>query len=411
MAQNALERLSDFPYMMNWRGTWLATEQYIKNDVVISPLNTAAYILLETSLLDGSDPSSSSSWAELAPSATGITQLSGGVGITVTDPTGPITTITNDGVLSLISGANISVDNTDPQNPKINSTALSGVSAGLGISVSGHSFSPTITNTGVRTLAVVAPGLSTSGDPNNPSIATSAVLSITQGNGILVTGGQTPTITNNGVISITAGPGINVNNTDPRNPIITNLGIVSLAGGVNIVITGTTTNPIVSARVPVVTVVSVANNVIPLPPQPTPPTLLSQILIAPSITDIFYDFIFSGPPDANGIFFLDLTCINFFLSAATPVPTGEKITVYIIDNTTTPSTPILFPIGEIIMDSTPNAYPFQIRPSMYPFNITALRATGFRSPDGVGFLNQTTAVLEINTWSDIYATYYPQGIL
>ena len=83
-----LERLAEFPNMMNWRGTWLVTEQYLKNDVVVSPSNGSSYILTETSLLNGTDPSINAEWAELAPAATGVTQINAGAGITVTNPTG-----------------------------------------------------------------------------------------------------------------------------------------------------------------------------------------------------------------------------------------------------------------------------------------------------------------------------------
>jgi hypothetical protein len=409
-AQNALERLADFPNMMNWRGTWLSTEQYIQNDVVISPATISAYILLDTTLLSGTDPSTNAAWTELAPSATGIFEISQGIGITVTDTVGPITTITNDGVLSVIAGANISVDNTDPQNPVISSTALTQVTAGNGITIGGLSFSPTITNIGVRTLAV-GPGLTTSGDPNNPSISTSAVLSIAQGNGILVTGGQTATVTNDGIVSIDSGTGISVNNTDPRNPIISNLGILTLTEGPSIEITGTASNPIISAKVPEVTLVADVNSVAPQPPQPTPPSTLCQISIAGGSPNIFKEYINDGSPDTTGIFLLDLTSINLFLSAATPVVAGDKITVVLIDDVTTSPTPIVFTIGEILMNSSSNSYPFQIRPSQYSFNVTTLRATGFRNPTSIGFLNDTAAAtLEVNSWGDIYATYYPLGL-
>lgn len=408
-AQNALERLADFPNMMNWRGTWLSTEQYIQNDVVISPLTVSAYILLDTTFLSGTDPSTNTAWTELAPSATGIFQITQGIGITVTDSVGPITQITNDGVLSVIAGANISVDNTDPQNPVISSTALTGVTAGNGISIGGLSFAPTITNTGVRTLAV-GPGLFISDDKNNPSIGTIAVLSITQGNGILVTGGQVATVTNDGVTSIVAGAGINVNNTDPRNPIISNLGILTLTEGPNISITGTATNPIVSAKVPEITQVSQASDITPIAPQPTPVGALCKIAISGVATDIFRDYINNGPPDATGIFLLDLTSFNLFLSASTPVAPNEKITVVLIDDVTTAPTPILFALNDIVMNSTANSYPFQIRPSQTLFNITTLRTTGFRNPTSIGFVNDTTATIQVNSWGDIYATYYPLGI-
>lgn len=406
-----LERLAEFPNMMNWRGTWLVTEQYLKNDVVVSPSNGSSYILTETSLLNGTDPSINAEWAELAPAATGVTQINAGAGITVTNPTGPIVSVANNGVISLIQGTNIAINNTDPNNPVINSTALSGVSQGLGIGISGLSFSPTITNTGVRTLAV-GTGLVSNLDPNNPSIGTTAVLTISQGNGILVTGGQTATITNDGVISVgSSGIGISVDNTDPRNPIVTNTGVVSVIAGSNITVS-VGSNPVLSALVPQITLVNgtVAG---PLPlTWPVSPSQIGSFVLDVTQTDIFFTYIKNGAPDVNGTFLLDLSSINIFATGSTPVAAGDKITLLIRDDITTAPTDISVQIGEIIMNSVSNSYPFQIRPSQYAINVANVRSTGFREPIYLDFFNATTnSILEINSWGSYYATYYPNGLV
>lgn len=415
-AQNPLLRLAEFPFMMNWRGTWSVTEQYLQNDVAISPINGSSYVLADTSVLSGLDPSLSTAWIELAPAATGLNQINQGAGITVVNPAGPITTVSNAGVITIQQGANITVDNTDPQNPVIASTALSGVSAGAGIGVSGLSFSPTITNTGVRTIAVGA-GLVSNNDPNNPAISATGVLSIAAGNGILVTPpppSQVLTITNNGVRTVSGTVGLTVNNTDPNNPVLTNTGVLSVAAGSNVLITGTAINPIISANVPKV---SFINTLITASGFPVAPAGLGQLPLSISgNTGIFVSYIANpGPPDPTGIFTINLASINLFLSAVSNVASGEKVSISLIDNVTTAPTPIVYPLGDCICyfptPPTVNTYPFQIRPGVFAFNVTALRATGFRVPSAIGFLNSTGATLEINTWdTGLFPTYYPAGV-
>jgi hypothetical protein len=412
MSSNPLERLAEFPNMMNWRGTWLLSEQYLKNDVVVSPLNGSSYILIETSILNGADPSVNPEWDELAPAATGISQISAGAGITVTNPLGPIVTVINDGVITLINGNGISIDNTDPQNPVISSTALTGVTPGLGIGISGLATNPTITNTGVRTLAVGA-GLTSNLDPNNPSIGTTAVLSISQGNGISVTGGQTCTITNTGVVTVnSSGVGITVDNTNPQQPVLTNTGVLSIIAGDNISVS-VGVNPIVSALVSQLTQISIT----PAAIDPVGPAGVISFILFPIPASIFDSYILSGAPDPFGTFMIDLTAINMFMSAGTDVVAGDKVSIYLTDNVTTAPVDINFLIGEITMNDTstpPVAYPFQVRPSFYAVDVAALRATGFRVPVLIDFSDDTSAAnIEITSWSNLLTNtvYYPNGVV
>jgi hypothetical protein len=98
---NPLERLASLPNAMNWRGAWAATEQYYLNDVVVSPVNLASYILNgKTALLNGGDPTTNPDWIELSATATGVLQVNAGFGIGL-DPlsTPTIPTIDNHGVV------------------------------------------------------------------------------------------------------------------------------------------------------------------------------------------------------------------------------------------------------------------------------------------------------------------------
>lgn len=280
-----LEQLYAYPTMMKWRGTWVDTEQYLKNDVVISPLNTSSYILAnETASLVPTDPSLDPNWDELSPATTGVTSVNAGAGISVTDAAGPNVTISNDGVITLTEGANIKVDNTDPQNPIVNAT------------------------TPILTTATLAQAISPLNFPTAPNDAGSFIFGVA----------------------------------------------------------------------------------IP--------------------TNVFFSYFLTGAPEPTGIFNVDLTGINLFLNGSGAVTAGDKVDVLLIDSSTQP-TPIVVNIGSIVINPTGNVYPFQVRPSTYVIDITAVRATGFRIPNQFAFLNSTaTATLEANSWGDIPATYYPEGL-
>jgi len=279
-----LELLLEYPTMMKWRGTWVDTEQYLKNDVVISPINSASYILANvTTSLHNVDPSLDPNWEELAPSVVGVTSVNPGAGIDVRDPTGPNVTVINTGVITVIQGANISVNNTNPQAPVISAT--------------------------------------------------------------------TPSLT-------------------------------TISSGAN----------------------TVSLN---FPAAPSDAGVLLLISIPTSLFSVYLTF---GAPEPTGIFNLDLTGINLFLNASTAVAAGDKVEVLMLDSTTS-STPIVVNIGAIEINPTNNIYPFQVRPSTYSFNVTTVRATGFRILNQFVFLNNTSgAVLEMNSWGDFTATYYPNGV-
>ena len=163
--ENPLKRLLTIPTVMNWRGGFDPTEQYFLNDVAVSPLTTASYILTgRTALLGGADPSLNPDWIELSNPTTGVASVSAGTGINLTG-TGT--------------------------NPIINNSGVLTTTAGLGISITGTA-NPIITNDGIRTITAGS-GISVSAG-NNPSIGNTGILSITAGTGLASTGGQNPTL-------------------------------------------------------------------------------------------------------------------------------------------------------------------------------------------------------------------------
>lgn len=103
------------------------------------------------------------------------------------------------GVQSVRAGTNVTVDNTDPENPVVSSAAsgVTSVVAGTAIAIDNTDPAhPVVSNAGVRTL-----------------VAGSAI-------GVDTTDPRNPIINNNGIRTIVAGTNVTVDTTDPRNPIV-----------------------------------------------------------------------------------------------------------------------------------------------------------------------------------------------
>ena len=162
--ENQLSRLTVLPNIMNWRGGWSVSEQYYLNDVVISPNDGYSYILTVTALQGGVDPSINlADWTEIAPATAG----------------GNITAIV--GV-----SPGISIDNTNPQIPVVNNTGVLKATAGIGlINVGTTANDPEFDNTGVLLLAVApASGLTQTGTSANPILTNTGILTLVASNGV-----------------------------------------------------------------------------------------------------------------------------------------------------------------------------------------------------------------------------------
>lgn len=186
-----------------------------------------------TKIIAGSNVSISpiSGTGEVTISAAGgggggsITTIQGGDGIDVSSPTGPVTTITNKGVLSVTGGDNVTIKGT-PTNPIINAVGtLNSLKNGKGINITGGTGpEATITNTGVVGLVAGA----------NVTIqetgAGTGVFNISASGG---GGGAVASVTGN-------GPGINVTPTTGA-VVVQNTGVTSLTGTANnITVSGST---------------------------------------------------------------------------------------------------------------------------------------------------------------------------
>jgi hypothetical protein len=160
--ENQLSRLNILPNALNWRGGWSVSDQYYRNDVVISPNDGYGYILTVTSLQGGVDPAGNlADWIGIAPATGG-------------------------GINSIVAGAGISIDNTNPQIPVVNNTGVLTAVAGLGLTNIGSSTEPEFDNNGVLSLAVApASGLALSGTLENPILSSTGLFTLLASNGIV----------------------------------------------------------------------------------------------------------------------------------------------------------------------------------------------------------------------------------
>lgn len=120
---------------------------------------------------------------------------------------------------------------------------MTGVNAGVGISLSGPTTNPTITNTGVTSINA-GTAITLSGPTSTPTVTGPT---LNAGAGISVTGPSTnPTVTNTGILAVAAGTGIGVS-TVGGTTTVSNTGVTGINAGTNITITGPSTNPTITA--------------------------------------------------------------------------------------------------------------------------------------------------------------------
>ena len=414
---NPLERLGVNPNGMNWRGLWSATDQYYLNDVAVSPMNNASYILNgKTALLDGGDPSMNPDWIELSATTTGVASVNAGVGIAMTG-TGTNPIVNNAGVITITAG--IGLQNTGTAtNPILNNVGVVSAVAGAGIQITGTT-NPVITNTGIRTITGGA-GLSVSAG-NNPSIVNTGLISAVAGTGISVSAGQTPTIANTGVISLGVGSGI-ANTGTATNPVVENTGILTITAGTGIASTGGQ-NPTLSATIfPRLSRVVVLNTGIfganPMDSVALTPANISIAQVSTAGTKLGNDLL-NGVPDPNGTWLVDFSALKFINIAGQFSPPAS-ITITLVD--TTMATSYLLSNAEggsiLALAQAPangsgiggaNAQPFGF--GKVAFNITALRGSGLREINEIHFTNNTTGVWWITTNPNVlFAEYYPLGL-
>lgn len=409
--QNPFERLQILPTTMNWRGTWLINDTYFRNDVVISPINGASYLLAnQTSVRGGADPSANAEYIELSPLSTGVMGINQGAGILVTGPANN-PTISNNGVQTVDGdGVTINVDNTDPNNPVISSNSITILQQGAGIIIDNiNPQVPVITNNGVRQILAGDATVTVSNPTGIVSLSANGLLSITQGAGIGVTAGQNPQISNTGVISLTPGQGINV--TPGQNPTISNTGVLSVAASDNSIVVDNTDpqNPVIRTTTPVLTRCFFIN-IIAQTNAPVGPN--SSFIIGtdvPPPPNIFSDYVANGAPDPTGIFMIDFTPMLFYFFGGGAVVQNVFYVAFhdSLNNHEYVSSTVLNTSYLVVNQG----FPITASPGMLYFNVADARATGLRVISSVRIYNNTNGNMAIqNLPTLINGTYYPLGL-
>lgn len=407
------QRLAALPQTMNWRGVWSITENYLLNDVVEDTTNNSTYILTGIiSIVGGQNPALSPDWSELSGTAVGIAGVTAGPGISIdnTNPAQP--QISNTGVLQIQGGVGVVVDNTDPQNPIIDSTAVQQLAPGPGISInSANPLVPIIANTGVRQI-IVSPGtgLLSTGGPT-PTLVNTGVLSVGGGVGIQTTQlGGVVEITNIGVGTLTPGPGISL--TGPTtSPTIANTGVLSIASGDSSITVDNTDpqNPIISGNTNTITQAFASTAFTgSLVVGPTTGGVFSFV---PTVGSLFANYFLNGPPEATGIFMLDLTSFSFNLTGVAPgelIGSGNTLELAIVDSAGHAYVSPIYLNTIFIPIGTP--LPLSGNFGQFYIDITAARAAGVTAPTGIRVINNTIATLALSTYGNGYAQYFPLGL-
>jgi uncharacterized protein YjeT (DUF2065 family) len=367
---------------MNWRGLWTNTTQFYQNDVVLSPITTAPYLLTRLALLGGLDPSLvPANWTELAPATGGITGLTAGNGISITG-TPTIPQLNNTGVLQVVAGTGITNVGTASQ-PELRNTGLISLNVGTGLASSGGQ-TPTLTNTGVLSITTTA------------------------GSGITITGSSNaPTVVNSGILAVNAGAGITIAPVPSANqPTIANTGVISITAGSGIIISGPPQTPTISSSAiaadPVATTIPLSSIFVPIPAGATGTNVLSL-----SPTSLLAQHLASGSPDPNGTWILDLT--SFVFLNIIPAGGTQTITTGVEDNTTVGG-PYTY-TGVVGTGTTfLNTPPCYVSLNKFFLNVADARTAGLRDLNLFLVSNDTGGDL-LNTGAGVItATYYPNGV-
>ncbi len=420
--RNPLERLAVLPNMMSWRGEWNIDDEYYQNNVVTDPINTGSYIYTGFSAaIRGGDPPSQvigpSIWTAFGSTvAAGVQLLKEGEGILI-DGSDTIPTVSNTGVLTVSTdgglqnigtnqfpvltlgnalsqvqgGLGITIDNTNPNQPKIDNSGVLNIFPGAGISVTGQN-DLTVANTGVVSISV-APG---------------TALTITNP-------GQNPTINNTGLASITPdNVGIELEPGRPANePQLNNTGVISIRPN-NIIVTGSGNN-ILSMFNPVKSLVFNAQNLVMTPPfmgggAPTDATIpITQTL------GTFWESVWNnGPPFGlpSGTFLMNFSLK--FRSYMPPTSGGTSaitLSIWLQDNTNG-----LVEIGPFQFFSGIGTYNFPLRTFVVTdIAVNVSQNLGFRRLTGLRLQitrigGPVFAALTLDSSGPCYATWFNQGL-
>lgn len=407
--QNPYERLQVLPTTMNWRGLWLVTQTYFKNDIVVSPANGASYVLAnQTAVNGGADPSVNPEYVELSPLSTGIIGITQGTAIGISGPPNN-PTITNNGVRTVDGdGVTVVVDNTDPNNPVISSNSITVLQPGSGISIdNANPQIPVVSNTGVRQILAADSSVNVSNPTGIVTISANGLIGVTPGLGISVTGSaQNPVIANSGVASLVVSTGLS--STGGVNPTIANTGVLSVTpADSSIIAGGTAQNVTLRTSAPVLTAAFSADSTGVLPANP-------GLAIGISVTtrptaSIFFQYLANGAPDPTGIFIIDMSQFLLRFNAAGAGQVLQNVFTVIFRNGATNYTS-----STVLNNGYLNvglSYPIVASGGLVYLNVAEARAAGLTGLTQILILNATNGELQLVSGpAGVNATYYPLGL-
>ena len=386
----SLDALIALPTTMMWRGLWDVSVQYVKNEVVVSPLDNRTYILLDTASLDGSDPSLNPAWFVF----TGI----GGAGVSsvqiqdglanIGSNTNPI--IENDGVIEVKQGTGGIFITGTPNNPIINCLGVNGFNQGLGILVNGNE----IINNGIRHIAVGG-GLTISG-LFDKTLNTNNILSVTTGQGISNIGtAQYIQLDNIGATQLTTSPTSGITLSATTGDITcSNNGVLTLTAGSGISIIGNTISTSEAVLCKLFNTITSSSGF--------PLNKYNQAFVDFTVTSPFFNSCMqNGAPDPNGLFTIDLSSFSFYTYGDTLLTT-LSLGIFAIDTITNKSCQIA---GNRSYPNNPVAfYPTLGIINMPP--VSTLRAAGLRSLTRLLFSTLNAEYILTST-GPVTAVYYP----
>jgi hypothetical protein len=410
---DAYERHEFLPLAVNWLGDWSPTTTYFTNDVVVSPINTASYIMIgpPTSIQGGQDPSiNTTNWFQYGRSIDTVQNIRVGEGIELggTDPN-PI--VTNTGIVSIVPGTGISNIGT-AQDPVLSCETLTAIVPGVGIDVFGLPI-PNIENTGVTYIRKGA-GLSLNYVNGIANFASTGLQSLGAAAppiaGLTVSAGPIKTITNTGLLSVIHGTGI-INDGTATEPELRNGGVITL----------TPLNPSMTV-IPSGNVVKLGSNK-PIKTLVWTPTITTQMTPNPvngaigtiPITQapgLWADCLATGLPYSYGYFALNFP-FTFLFAGLFVIASTIPLFMTLNDGVNSKSLKILFTlqVPQLPVQQGYNTIRFTLGTRL--INLEALRASGFRVLTSIQFQTGSGFPLQIQSiGGPAYATFYPfVGIL
>jgi len=403
----AFERHEFLPLAVNWLGDWLPTTTYFKNDVVVSPINTASYIMIgpPTSIQGGQDPSiNTTNWFQYGRSIDTVQNIRVGEGIELagTD-TNPL--VKNVGIVSIVPGDGFSNIGT-AVDPILACETLTAIIPDVGIDVFGLPI-PNIVNTGVTYIRNGA-GISLTYVNGIANIASTGLESLSAApsaqSGLTVSAGTIKTITNTGLLSVIHGTGI-INDGTATEPELRNGGVVSvipLNPSMTVIPSGSQIK--IGSNKPVKTLVWNPT----ITTQMTPNSIYNQVGTIPitQAPGLWADCLATGVPFGIGYFALTfpftLKVAGQFITVST-----LTLTMTLVDGVNSKSFNILFNLQVANLTPPSNNQIFFTLGTRF-IDLQALRATGFRVLTAIQFKIGTIGSLTLQSiGGSAYATFYP----